>query len=114
MHELPVAESLLEIALKYAQKAEAIQISHIHIVIGQLASIVDDSVQFYWDIISKDTIAECAVLHFKRIPSQFLCQNCSQKYHPNNNDFSCPACSSTNIKIIAGREFYLESIEIET
>jgi hydrogenase nickel incorporation protein HypA/HybF len=65
MHELSVTESILEIALRHASNANAKRITNLYMVKGQLASIVDDSVQFYWDIISKDSIAEGAVLHFR-------------------------------------------------
>ena len=114
MHELAVTESLLNISLKHADQAGATQINDIYIVIGQLASIIDDSVEFYWDIISKGTIAENAKLHFKRIPTEFLCMDCNQIYNPINNEFLCPTCNSAHIKIIKGREFYVESIDIET
>ena len=114
MHELPVTESLLNISLKHAQKANATQIKDIYIVIGQLASIIDDSVEFYWDIISKGTIAEDAKLHFKRIPTEFLCLDCNHKYNPSDSEFLCPKCNSAHIKIIKGREFYIEAIDIET
>ena len=65
MHELSVTESILEISLRHANKVNAKRITNLYLVIGQLASIVDDSVQFYWDIISKGTIAEGAMLHFQ-------------------------------------------------
>ncbi|MCJ7724498.1 MAG: hydrogenase maturation nickel metallochaperone HypA, partial [Anaerolineales bacterium] len=67
MHELSVTQSVLEIALRHARQNNARRITDLYLVIGELASIVDDSVQFYWDMISKDTIAEGARLHFKRL-----------------------------------------------
>jgi hydrogenase nickel incorporation protein HypA/HybF len=114
MHELPVTESLLEIAIRHATESDATRITNLHLVIGQLASIIDDSVQFYWDIISKGTIAEGASLHFKRIPTEFSCSDCDLLYHPENNDFKCPTCNGINVLIVAGREFYLESIEVDS
>ncbi len=113
MHELSVTESLLEIALRHAEAAKARRIVSLNITIGQLSSIVDDSVQFYWDIISKDSIAEGALLHFERIPTRLRCQACGEEYQPGDETFSCPACDSQNIQIVAGREFQLESIEVE-
>ena len=114
MHELPVTESILEIALRHAKESGATQIKNIYLVIGQLSSIIDDSVQFYWDIIAKGTIAEPAQLHFRRIPTEFLCLECNRQYQPDGQEYSCPACGGERIKIIAGNEFYLEAIDIET
>lgn len=113
MHELSVTENILEISLRHAVNANASRVKDIYIVIGQLSSLVDDSIQFYWDIISKDTIAENATLHFTRIPVKLLCLDCNQTYTPQNENLVCTACKSKNIKVIAGREFYLEAIEIE-
>ncbi len=113
MHELPVTESILEIALKHASKAGAKRITALHLVIGQMASIVDDSVQFYWDFVAKDTIAEGASLDFRRIPTEFQCQDCNKRYAPDGNVLACPQCGSTRVKVVAGEEFFLEAIDVE-
>ena len=113
MHELAVTQSILELAVKHARAAEASQISNIYIVMGELSTNVDDSIQFYWDMIAQGTLAEGAQLHFKRVPAQFQCTACSQSYHPADAELLCPQCGSTKIKIIAGEEFYLDSIDIE-
>ena len=114
MHELSVTESILEISLRHAKNANAIRITNLYLVIGQLASIVDDSVQFYWDIISKDTIANGATLHFKRLPATLSCRECNYQYNPGKDGFSCPKCMSEHIKVISGEEFYMEAIDVET
>jgi hydrogenase nickel incorporation protein HypA/HybF len=113
MHELSVTESLLKLTLRHAEQANATRVTGLNIVVGRLASIVDDSVQFYWDIISKDTLAEGARLNFRRIPIELECLNCGQRYNPGEEDFACPQCKSERIKILAGEEFYLDSIEVE-
>jgi hydrogenase nickel incorporation protein HypA/HybF len=48
MHEMVVTENILNIATRHALHAGAKRVTDIHITIGQLSSIVDDSVQFYW------------------------------------------------------------------
>ena len=113
MHELSVTESILEISLRHAKQANAKRITNLYLVIGQLASIVDDSVQFYWDIVSKGTIADGAILHFKRLPATLECQDCNNRYTPSDNSFACPACSSDRVKVISGDEFFMEAIDIE-
>jgi hydrogenase nickel incorporation protein HypA/HybF len=114
MHELTITESLLEIALRHGDKANAARITDLYLVIGELSSVVDDSVQFYWNIIAKDTKAEGANLHFERVATKIECLECGETYQPSNNVMSCPNCSSIKIKILAGEEFYLEAINIET
>jgi len=114
MHELSITESILEIALRHADQARARKITALHLVIGQLSSFIDDSIQFYWDIIAKDTIAEGAHLFFRRVPTEMLCLACQQRYSPGDEDFLCPNCGGRRIKVVAGEEFYLESLEIES
>jgi len=113
MHELAVTQSILKIALQHAEKANAKRVTDLNIVMGELSKMVDDSIQFYWEIIAKDTIAEKATLHFRRVPAEFQCLSCSEKYNPGVGEFVCPKCGSAKVKIVAGEEFLLESIDVE-
>jgi len=110
MHELSVTENILKITLKHTPDGQ--RVTDIHLVIGQLASIVDDSVQFYWNMVSENTAAAGARLHFQRIPAELECQECHHRFALNHDDFACPACHSPRIRVIAGEEFYIESIEV--
>ena len=110
MHELAVTQSALDLALQYAGGK---RITTIHLVVGELSSIVDDSVQFYWDFISRDTLAEGAVLHFERIPARFRCRDCGQSYLLRESDLVCPACGSQRVELTSGDEFYLSAIDVE-
>lgn len=114
MHELPITENILNIALKYGEKAEAVRITDLYLIIGQLSSVVDDSIKFYWEIISKGTICSGANLHFERIPALFNCLDCGHSYGLTAELSACPNCDSIKIDVIAGEEFQLKSIEIET
>lgn len=113
MHELAITQSILDISLRYAQKANAKQIVTIRLVIGKFSSIVDDSVQFYWDTIARGTIAEGAKLDFERIPAEMTCLECGFVFEPTDETFACPQCLSPKVKITRGDEFRVESIDIE-
>ena len=113
MHELSVTESLLRIALEHAEKANAQRVTDLNIVMGELSSMVDDSIQFYWEIIAKGTIAEQAKLHFRRVSAELQCNTCGEKYHPTDRELVCPKCGGVGARIIAGEEFALESIDVE-
>lgn len=113
MHELPITQSLLEISLRHAERFHAKRIVRLHLKIGQLSTVVDDSVQFYWDIIAEGTLAQGAALSFHRIPAQLECQQCHTIFPPGDEDFACPTCQSWEVKVLSGTEFELESIDIE-
>jgi hydrogenase nickel incorporation protein HypA/HybF len=114
MHELAITENILHIALDYAERSEATRVTGLNLVIGQLSSVVDDSVQFYWDIVSKETLCEEATLHFDRIPAEMICLDCGHTYVLSRGLEACPQCESFHIKVHAGEEFRLDSIDIET
>jgi len=114
MHELAVTENILETAIKYAKQANADRVTDIYLVIGDLASIIDDSIQFYWDILSENTICKGAKLHFERIKLHLECQDCHHIYQVDDVLIPCPKCNSLRTNIVKGNEFRLESIEIST
>lgn len=113
MHELSVTESILSLCKEYAQKENAIKVTDIHLVIGRLSSIVDDSVQFYWDFVAENSICQGAKLHFERKPAKLLCTDCNQEYEIEDKLTPCPVCGGYNTRILSGEEFYMDSIEIE-
>ena len=113
MHELAVTESILNIVAQHAAQANAVRVTALHLVIGQLSSIVDDSIQFYWDMLAEGTMCAGARLHFERRPTVLQCLDCDQTYTLNGELTDCPNCHSAHLKVVAGDEFYVESIEIE-
>ncbi len=114
MHELSVTESLLNLAVRHAERAGAVRVTDLHLVIGQLSSLVDDSVQFYWDMISEGTICEKARLHFERIPAKFRCLDCNEEYQLPGELIACPRCNGENLKVVSGDEFRLDHMDVET
>jgi len=113
MHELAVTQSILDISLRHANKAGANKITGINLVIGEFASLVDNSIQFYWELFAEGTIAQDAQLHFERIIGEMTCTNCKNSFHPSDTDFSCPNCKSEFVQITKGDEFRVDSIDVE-
>ena len=113
MHELSITQSILSIALEQAKAAQANKIIKINLTIGELAGIVDDCVQFYFELLSKDTIAAEASLSFHRPPTKLRCRNCATTFSPDNLDWACPNCRERPIEIVSGRELYISSLEVD-
>jgi len=113
MHELPVTEGILAVALDAASRHHASRITTIDLVIDELGSIVDDSIQFYFDLLSRGSPAEGAMLRFRREPAQVVCWGCSRRWSvcaplPR----VCPTCGSAHLQVAGTQAFAVESIEV--
>ncbi len=57
MHEMGIAQNILEIAVEAANKEGATKITRIDLVAGELRGIVPMQLTFCFGIVAKDTIA---------------------------------------------------------
>lgn len=110
MHELPVVKSILKTTLKYSKGN---RISRINLIIGDLTSIVDESVEFYFSVLSKNSAAQDAVINIKRAHAFMKCKRCLKNYSVKLPfDSKCRFCKSVSVAINSGQEFLIDSIEI--
>lgn len=113
MHEYAVTKNVLDIALEEANRAGAAKIMEIRLAIGELSTIVDESVQMYFDILSEGTAAQGAKLVFHRILAEFQCRACGCIFNKPRKGFDCPQCGSLGFPTGKGKEFYVESLEVQ-
>ena len=115
MHELPVTESILNIALKHANSNNVERIVSISLRIGELSDLVNEWVQRYFDYLSKDTIAEGAKLDIERSPVVFRCGGCEKSFQVDIQkikEIICPDCGGKKNTLISGREYYIKNIAV--
>ena len=112
MHEYAVTQSIIRIATSEAAKAGTPKVTAINLVIGDLATVVDDSVRLYFSIIAAGTPAEGAALNFRRIRAEFFCRHCEKTFAKPAHGFDCPVCGHYGTPTDVGKEFYIESIEV--
>ena len=113
MHELAITHSMLDIVLERAKESGARKVEAINLVIGELSGFVEESVRFYFDFLAKNTIAEGAALNFKPVSPRARCRSCDQPFELGELYWSCPQCGGSDIEITAGKELFIESIDIE-
>jgi hydrogenase nickel incorporation protein HypA/HybF len=109
MHELAITENILAIVLEASCRR---QVKVITLMIGELSGVEQEAVGFCFPIVAKGTAAEGARLEIIRIPAMIRCRSCSAEFHL-NDDWTCPVCTALGGEVQGGREFYVESIEIE-
>lgn len=111
MHELPVVLEIVKVMDEEAKKHSFQRIMQINLVIGELSSIFDESVQMYFELVAKNSACEGAKLEFEHRPAILRCQKCGKEF-PHKTYFKCPDCGGDSILISGtGDEFYIRSYE---
>jgi len=114
MHELSITQQIVSLAEKHARDHEAERVTDLYLTIGELSSVIDDSVEFYWDMVAQGTLCEGAELHFQRVPAEIRCRECGHTYGlPGGELTACPSCGSARIEVLQGKEFQLASMDID-
>jgi hydrogenase nickel incorporation protein HypA/HybF len=113
MHELSVAQSILEIAVVKARVEGAARITNIRVVIGALTTYVDDSLRFYWDSIAEGTLAAGSTIEFVHRPGLLGCLSCDAQFSTTEADFQCPECGGLWTQPLDGEDCYVDAIDVD-
>ena len=111
MHEYAVTESILEIVQNEADKAGVDKIDSVTIVIGELSTFVDQSIEFYFSALSQGTVAEDARLIFEKVEAMAVCCECGKDFRPANIYSPCPECHSPVFEVKQGQELFVDNLE---
>ncbi len=113
MHEMGITQSIFEIVLDQAKESKAKKVTQVNLEIGELTNIVGDCIEFYFEQMTKDTVAEGSKLNINNIPTKAQCHQCKHEFKPDGLDLTCPKCGFVYSEIISGRELAVISIDID-
>ncbi len=110
MHELALAEGILEVVLDMTQGRP---VKGIHLQVGALHAVVPESLQFSFQVIAQDTLAAEAALSIDQVHAVFQCNHCGEMTDVETPPYNCRSCGSSDVAISAGDELLVDSIELE-
>ena len=113
MHEFSLMTGVLDTVEMSARENNAGRVVEIKLVVGEMTEILDDAMDFAFEALSPGTLAEGALLTMTRIPPQSRCLACGIEFTHDRYHFACPKCDSLATELFAGRELYIDSIEVE-
>jgi hydrogenase nickel incorporation protein HypA/HybF len=111
VHEVSIMMSIMETALDVAQKNQAEKIVTISLVIGEKSGVVVDALEFAFEAVTRETIAEGATLDIDLIPFEGECNSCGHRFKC-DRFIICEKCGSPG-HMISGNELRIKSIEVE-
>jgi hydrogenase nickel incorporation protein HypA/HybF len=109
MHELSISEAVVATAIKHAAGRRVTLVS---MTTGALRQVVPESLEFYFEIVARDTVCESARLEQTLVAARLRCA-CGEEWEPEIPAFRCPVCGGSDVDVIAGDELEVESIEVE-
>jgi hydrogenase nickel incorporation protein HypA/HybF len=110
MHELAISSAVLESVLRHAGGR---RVTAVRLRVGHLRQVVPDSLEFYWGIVTRDGICEGSVLEQEVVPARLECTACAREWEIELPVFRCPSCGGADVRVAAGDELEVESIEVE-
>lgn len=112
MHEMSVAQSLIEIIKEEMVKHEASVLQSVRLKIGQLSAVVPESLSFCFEVMTSGTELEGAKLIMEVVSLKGTCQECNNTFEIRNYAFECPCCGSQKILTISGQDLSIVEMEV--
>jgi hydrogenase nickel incorporation protein HypA/HybF len=112
MHELYLAESIINIVKDCAAREGFKKVNSISLSYGRFSCIESKSLQFAFDVQSKNTPAQEAKLDFKILPAMIHCFSCEKDLEVKTHTGSCPVCGANEVMLVAGTE-ELQILELD-
>jgi len=114
VHELAVAQALVDQVDAVIDQHGATQASLIRVRIGPLAGVVPELLATAFPLAAAGSRMEHAELEFTHAPIRVRCQTCGAETEAAMNRLICGACGDWHTQIMSGDELLLESVELET
>jgi hydrogenase nickel incorporation protein HypA/HybF len=108
MHELSIARAIVATAERHA---EGRRVKVVNLRVGALRQVVPDSLCFYFDFVTKETVCDGARLAIEAVPARLRCRECGDEWELEQPLFRC-VCGATEVEVAAGDELEVESIEL--
>ena len=113
MHEFSICQELVKVALAEVEKhGPSARLRKARLAAGALRQIVPEAMTFAFEVLTKDTLAEGAVLEIVNAPVVAKCRQCGWQGEIEEMVFQCAACGGIALDLQGGTELYLESLEV--
>ena len=113
MHEMAIAQGILDIAVAAAQRGGAQKITGINVVAGELRGLVPLQLTYCFSVLAEQTIASHALLNLEITPVKAKCKSCDETFIVKDYQYVCPQCQSRDIQTVGGTELRVRDIEVE-
>jgi hydrogenase nickel incorporation protein HypA/HybF len=113
MHEFGLMQSVLEDVEATAREAGALRVTEIRLVIGKMREVLPDALDFAFEALAPDTLSAEARLVTTTVAPRSRCSQCAHSFEHDRFHRACPVCDSLATELVAGKELYIDAIEVD-
>jgi hydrogenase nickel incorporation protein HypA/HybF len=113
MHELSIANSILDAVRKERERLNGARITKVGVRVGELAGVDPEALSFGFEVLVNDTELAPLALEIELTSRRHECPKCKRVFTVVEYRVDCPACGSTETRCIGGDELELAYLEVE-
>lgn len=113
MHEMSLAEGVLQIIEDAARSQKFSRVKTVILEIGKLGSVEPDAMRFCFEAVMHGSIAQGAALEIVELPGSGWCMQCAMNVPMDEKYGACPQCGSYQVQPVSGTEMRVKELEVE-
>lgn len=113
MHELSIAQALIEQVEAAAAKEHALRVVRVVITVGALSGVDPEALRSLFPLVAEGTVTAEAELVIEQVATRVRCRACGQETPAEESFSGCAVCGSKDVEVSAGRELNIKSVELE-
>ncbi|QWR77243.1 hydrogenase maturation nickel metallochaperone HypA/HybF [Candidatus Magnetomonas plexicatena] len=112
MHELHIAQNILDNAVTHCLQSGCSLIESVTVELGLASGVTSEGLSLAFDAVKVGTIAETSTLITEKVTPQCVCKHCAKTFEPVDRFvLICPVCNSTDVSATKGFELHLLYVE---
>ena len=113
MHELSIAQSVLEAVRAEAARRPGARVCKVGLRVGELAGLDPESLRFGFEVLVRGTDLEALQLEIESCPRRQRCPQCGNEFVARDYEMTCPGCGAARTECLGGDELEIAYLEIE-
>jgi hydrogenase nickel incorporation protein HypA/HybF len=113
MHELSLAEGIVDLVQASARQEAFSRVRTVHLDLGALSNVMPEALTFGFEAAARGSAAEGAELRIRRLPGQGFCTPCAAVVLVDARPALCPRCGGAQVNITGGNEMRVTELEVD-
>jgi hydrogenase nickel incorporation protein HypA/HybF len=110
MHELSIAEAIVDVATRHAAGRRVVRVD---VRVGHLRQVVPASLEFAFTLVCQGTALDGADLVIEQVPARGRCRRCDAESALEDMPLRCGGCGELDPELLAGEELLVDALELE-